>query len=45
MVLSRGTGLPSAVEGASEVDDVLGWKRGGNGKATGRDFLLGLGPE
>lgn len=29
---SRGMGFPSAVEGISEVEDVLGWKSGGKEK-------------
>ena len=41
MVLSRGMGLPSAVDGAREVDDVFSWKSGGKGKGSGKEDLLG----
>jgi hypothetical protein len=41
VLLSSGIGLPSAVEGASEVDDVFSWKSGGKGKGSGKEALLG----
>lgn len=43
MVLSSGMGLPSAVDGAREVDDVFSWKSGGKGKGSGNEVLLGWG--
>lgn len=42
VVLSKGMGLPSAVDEARDVEDVFAWKRGGKGKETGNELLLHL---
>ena len=38
--LSRGIGLPSAVDGTKEVEEVFDWKRGG--KEKGSEWRLDL---
>jgi hypothetical protein len=44
VLLSSGIGLPSAVEGAREVEEAFCWKRGGKGKWGGNEVLLGFTP-